>query len=162
MVNFVESLALAHHDDKSMGMMVLNSLNNIFYWTKKTDKTQINVKINSCEQVKGVKHVVLCRLLIEKEEKYINVQINNEIIILGTQEQCRLALKHVERFIDKMGKMLSTKSKRQRKQPKYAWKIPIPRNVWYGKTDTVCFKKYTLSRFQRIHAETPVLARFIF
>ena len=31
MVNFVESLALAHHDDKSMGMMVLNSLNNTFY-----------------------------------------------------------------------------------------------------------------------------------
>ena len=31
MVNFVESLALAHHDDKSMGMTVLNSLNNTLY-----------------------------------------------------------------------------------------------------------------------------------
>ena len=31
MVNFVESLALAHHDDKSMGMTVLNLVNNTFY-----------------------------------------------------------------------------------------------------------------------------------
>ena len=50
---------------------------------------------------------------------YLTVQINKEVFIIGTQEQCRLALKHVERFIDKTGKLLSTKSKRQRKQPKY-------------------------------------------
>ncbi len=40
------------------------------------------------------------------------------LLLTGTQEQCKLALNHVERIIEKMSKLLFEKSKRQRKQPK--------------------------------------------